>query len=164
MSAKKLLRLGAPVLLLLALAACQGQQDGGEMEAPAEPTESEQSPSSNDDNASDEGKNMTQGVNDRMNLEEAVEAARQDLADRQSVEHETIGVVEAREVTWRNGALGCPEEGMMYTQALVRGYYILLADAVGEHAYHAGSDGKPFFCPADRSQPPLDSKQEKPLS
>ncbi|MEE4302983.1 MAG: hypothetical protein V2J19_02420 [Wenzhouxiangella sp.] len=164
MSAKKLLRLGAPVMLLLALAACQGQQDGGEMEAPAEPTENEQSRSSNDDNASDEGKNMTQDTPDRMSLEEAVEAAREDLSKRTGRALDEITVVRAQEVTWANGALGCPEEGMMYTQALVEGYYILLSAADGEHAYHAGRDGQPFFCPSERSRTPPKSDPDQPLS
>jgi len=89
-----------------------------------------------------------------VSLERAVEAARQDLANRSDRDEESIRVVEAREVTWRNGALGCPEEGMMYTQALVEGMYILLELDGERHAYHAGRDGVPFACPADRSQPP----------
>lgn len=164
MSATKLLRFGAPLLLLLALAACQGQQGGGEMEAPAEPAESEKSQSSNDDNASDEGTNMTQDTPDRMSLEEAVAAAREDLSGRTGRTLDEITVVRAQEVTWANGALGCPEEGMMYTQALVEGFYILLADADGEHAYHSGRDGQPFFCPPDRSKAPPKSDPEEPLS
>lgn len=164
MSARNPLRLGASVLLLLALAACQGQQSGDEQASQAEPSESEQAQTSNDGNESSEGKDMSAGNADRMSLEEAVDAARQDLAGRSGVTPESISVVEAKNVTWRNGALGCPEEGMMYTQALVEGFYILLDDGEGEHAYHAGRDGKPFFCPAERSQPPLESDQEKPLS
>jgi hypothetical protein len=89
-------------------------------------------------------------------LEQAVEAARRDLADRTDTSADRIRVVDARRVTWRDGALGCPEEGMMYTQALVDGMYILLAVDGEAHAYHAGRDGVPFPCPAERSQEPLD--------
>ncbi len=89
-------------------------------------------------------------------LDDAVETARQDLADRLGSGSEAIRVVDARKVTWRNGALGCPEEDMMYTQALVQGMYILLEFDGQQHAYHAGRDGVPFACPADRSQPPRD--------
>ncbi|RFF30237.1 hypothetical protein DZC52_09160 [Wenzhouxiangella sediminis] len=159
-----MLRLGAPMLLLIALAACQGQQAGEQKEASAEPAESEQSQPGNDDNASDEGKKMTQDTPDRMALEEAVEAAREDLSERTGRALDEISVVRAQEVTWANGALGCPEEGMMYTQALVEGFYILLADADGEHAYHSGRDGQPFFCPPDRSKAPPKSDPEEPLS
>ena len=89
-------------------------------------------------------------------LDDAVEMARQDLADRLGSGAEAIRVVDARNVTWRNGALGCPEEDMMYTQALVQGMYILLEFDGERHAYHAGRDGVPFACPAERSQPPRD--------
>ena len=89
-------------------------------------------------------------------LDSAVEMARQDLADRLGSGAEAIRVVDARNVTWRNGALGCPEEDMMYTQALVQGMYILLEFDGERHAYHAGRDGVPFACPAERSQPPRD--------
>jgi hypothetical protein len=39
---------------------------------------------------------------------------------------EDIEVVVAEEVTWPDGALGCPEPDGMYTQALVEGYRIVL--------------------------------------
>jgi hypothetical protein len=144
-----------------ALAACQGQPPA---EEPTGADESEQVESHSNDNPSNEGEGMTQGNADRMSLDEAVEAARRDLAERAGKAEGAISVVEARTATWRNGALGCPEEGMMYTQALVKGFYILLSDGEAEHAYHAGRDGKPFYCPADRSEPPLDSDPEQPLS
>ena len=89
-------------------------------------------------------------------LEDAVAMAREDLANRLGSDTEAIRVVDARRVTWRDGALGCPEEGMMYTQALVEGMYILLESDGERHAYHAGRDGAPFACPAERSQPPLE--------
>ena len=89
-------------------------------------------------------------------LEDAVEMARQDLADRLGSGTEAIRAVDARQVTWRDGALGCPEEGMMYTQALVEGMYILLESDGEQYAYHAGRDGVPFACPAERSQSPLE--------
>ena len=92
----------------------------------------------------------------QTSLDDAVEMARQDLADRIGSRAESIRVVAARRVTWRNGALGCPEEDMMYTQALVEGLYIVLEFDGEQHAYHAGRDGVPFACPADRSQPPRD--------
>lgn len=91
-------------------------------------------------------------------LDEAVAMARHALADRLETVAEDIEVVEARRVTWPNGALGCPREGEMYTQALVEGLYILLT-ADGEHyAYHAGRDRVPFPCPANRSEPPSEQK------
>jgi hypothetical protein len=91
-----------------------------------------------------------------VSLERAVEAARAELAERTGAAAESIRVADARHVTWRDGALGCPEEDMMYTQALVEGMYILLELDGEQHPYHAGRDGMPFACPVERSQPPLE--------
>jgi len=90
--------------------------------------------------------------NPQVSLDEAVELARQDLAERAAVNDSEITTVEARQVTWANGAVGCPEEGMMYTQALVDGYFILLRAADQDWPYHAGRTGQPFHCPIERSR------------
>ncbi len=83
-------------------------------------------------------------------------AARDDLAARWSVTDEEIEVISARRVTWGDGSIGCPEPGMMYTQALVPGFYVHLR-ANGQDAYfHAGRNGRPVHCPAERSRPPVD--------
>jgi len=65
-----------------------------------------------------------------------------------------IEVVEARTVTWPDGALGCPQPGHQYTQALVSGYYVHLRVGQRDFYYHAGSDGSVRQCPAERSQRP----------
>jgi len=91
-------------------------------------------------------------------LRGSIAAARTDLARRLEIDEQTIEVSKAREVTWRDGALGCPEPDMMYTQALVRGYYIRLQAGDKFYAYHAGRDGQPFLCPEERSQPPADDE------
>ena len=41
-----------------------------------------------------------------------------------------VKVLTVESVTWSDGSLGCPEPGMMYTQALVRGHRIRV-DAAG---------------------------------
>ncbi|RFF27129.1 MULTISPECIES: hypothetical protein [unclassified Wenzhouxiangella] len=156
-----LLRFCLALIIACALAACQEQAPETTEDSPAEAVESEEVETDNGDNDSAEGKDMTEAKVDRMGLEEALQAARRDLAERSGVEADDIGIVKARAVTWRDGALGCPEEGMMYTQALVDGFYIVLSDGDDEHAYHAGRDGKPFFCPAKRSQPPMDDADDK---
>lgn len=94
-------------------------------------------------------------------LQAAIASARADLAGRLEIDEADIEASEAREVTWRDGALGCPEPDMMYTQALVSGYYIKLRVGDDAYAYHSGRDGQPFLCPAERSQPPVDD--QKPL-
>lgn len=141
-------RYGLIALVLVALGACQGDgaqtADNGSQDAESGPSNGE-------------GR-MTEGDSQStLDLDEAVERAREDLAERTGADRSAIGVIDARRVTWPNGALGCPQEGEMYTQALVRGYYIRLGADGGEYAYHSGHDGRPFHCPAGRSQPPAES-------
>ncbi|MBY6204945.1 hypothetical protein [Halomonas denitrificans] len=88
-------------------------------------------------------------------LDEATDAARADLAGRMDIDASDIDVVERRYVTWRNGAMGCPEPDMMYTQALVPGVWIRLAIGDRRFDYHGGRSGSPFLCPAERAEAPL---------
>jgi len=85
----------------------------------------------------------------QMNEEEVVQAAIQDLASRLDVTEQDIEVIEIKAVQWPDGALGCPEEGKMYTQAVVDGTQVLLGADERIYDYHAGSDGAPFLCPSD---------------
>ncbi len=93
-----------------------------------------------------------------LTMEQAVDAAKNDMARRLDADVDGIEVVTARAVTWGDGSLGCPEPGMMYTQALVPGFYIRLRHDSDDAYYHAGRDGQPMHCPADRSLPPVDGK------
>lgn len=69
-----------------------------------------------------------------------------DLAEQEGVDPAEIEVVAHEQVTWRDGSMGCPQEGMMYTQALVPGYRIVLRVKGGEVAYHGARGGPPFRC------------------
>lgn len=162
MLSSQLFRIVPAVAMLVAVAACGNHESEPSEDPPADAVESDGVQSSNGGDQAAEEKTMHRGNPDRMNLEEAIEAARKDLAERSGVEPDSVSIVQARAVTWRNGALGCPEEGMMYTQALIHGFYILLSDGEAEHAYHAGRNGKPFFCPAERSQQPRQDADEMP--
>ena len=90
-----------------------------------------------------------------MNLHEQIEFSKKALAQRLDIESESITLSEAREVTWRSGALGCPEPGMNYTQALVPGALIFLRAGNEVHGYHAKFGAKPFYCPWQRAEQPL---------
>jgi hypothetical protein len=88
---------------------------------------------------------------------EMLEAALADAAHRSTVARADITVLSADPVTWADGSLGCPQPGMMYTQALVPGYRIVLQAGDQTLNYHAMSRGKPVFCPADRAVMPAPS-------
>ena len=69
-----------------------------------------------------------------------------DAAQRTGVDVGAIDVVSAESVTWNDGSLGCPEPGMLYTQALVDGSQVLL-DADGEELdYRLGHGGSFLLC------------------
>lgn len=118
-----------PLLLVLSLAACGG---GGTTQPP-------------DDTSTYPGA-------DDPELSEHAETARADLAAELDVPEEELNIVLAEEVTWRNGALGCEEEGMSYTQALVEGYRIRIEHDGQPYHYHGEQGGEPFYC-AEPSDP-----------
>jgi hypothetical protein len=144
---KRLLISLSLALALTMLSACESDPGPEEPEAQSPPVAMEDAMNSEDTAATP--------------LQAAIAAAKADLAGRIEIDSQDIEVDLAREVTWRDGALGCPEPDMMYTQALVPGYYIRLRAGKEAYAYHAGRDGQPFPCPADRSQRPAD--EEVPL-
>lgn len=75
-----------------------------------------------------------------------VKAAIAAEAQRKGVAEDEVEVTGFAEVTWTDGALGCPQPGMHYTQALVDGQQLIL-EVDGERAsYHAGRDGQFRYC------------------
>lgn len=79
---------------------------------------------------------------------EIVEAAVADLAERLGVDPEEISLVSFQWVTWNDGSIGCPQPGVVYTQALVEGSLTVLEHDGLEYDYHAGAGGDPFLCEA----------------
>lgn len=79
---------------------------------------------------------------------EVVDAARTDLAQREGVSPDDVSVVRVSQVDWSDSSLGCPEEGMAYTQVVTPGFQIILQAGERVFDYHAGSDGAVFLCPS----------------
>ncbi|PKQ30616.1 MAG: hypothetical protein CVT62_12960 [Actinobacteria bacterium HGW-Actinobacteria-2] len=59
---------------------------------------------------------------------------------------ETFTVVKSLSITWRDGSLGCPEPGKVYTQALVPGAQIVVAVGATEYDYRFGRGDAPLLC------------------
>ena len=76
---------------------------------------------------------------------EMIEAALADAANRSTTAKAEITVVSAEAVTWPDGSLGCPQPGMMYTQALVSGYRIVLRAGDTVLNYHSAARGGRCF-------------------
>ena len=102
-----------------------------------------------------EGENMTPIIPPVPSQEpqnSLVDQAKSDLAERLGIETSEIELLKIEEVTWRDGSLGCPQPGMMYTQALVNGSLIQLLHNGTIYQYHSGRGGTPFLC----ENPPKD--------
>ncbi len=75
-----------------------------------------------------------------------VQAAIADAAERFGVPESQVAVAGALRVVWSDGSLGCPEDGMMYTQALVDGYLLTLEVDGRRVDYHGQNGQPPFLC------------------
>jgi hypothetical protein len=74
-----------------------------------------------------------------------------------NVARKQLVIVRAEPVVWNDGSLGCPEPGMMYTQALVNGYWVVISVAGHTYDFRVGRGGSFRLCPAGRGRPPLQS-------
>ena len=84
-----------------------------------------------------------------------LEAITADAAERANVQPEEVTVLSAESVTWSDGSLGCPEPGMMYTQALVPGYRVVVEAGGTQMSFHASERGDFRFCA--NPKPPMES-------
>ena len=87
-------------------------------------------------------------------LQNLIEQAKEDLAQRLSTSATEITVVDARDVVWSNSSLGCPQPGMLYAEVLTPGYLILLNANRQDYEYHAGKSSDAFYC--ERPDPPVE--------
>ncbi|MDX1621812.1 MAG: hypothetical protein R3320_12520 [Nitriliruptorales bacterium] len=79
-------------------------------------------------------------------LDDVIAEARSLVGEAAGVSEDDVELIEASEVTWPDGALGCPQPDQMYTQALVEGYRIVM-EADGEEFYvHGAENQSPFIC------------------
>lgn len=85
-----------------------------------------------------------------------IAAAKADLMQRVgTLKADEIRVVSATTVEWRDGSLGCPQPGMMYTMALVPGYQVVLEAGGKTYDYHGAQGRPPRLCePPSGGVPP----------
>jgi hypothetical protein len=92
-------------------------------------------------------------------MERLIALATEDLARRLSISRDGIQVVEANAVVWPDGALGCPQPGMMYTQVLQEGTLIVLEAGGQVYNYHSGGGRAPFLCEQPAAGAPSSSSE-----
>lgn len=95
-----------------------------------------------------------------VNLQSVTQEALADASRLTGVERGKLVVVEAQAVTWQDGSIGCPQEGMQYTMALVPGYRVRIQAGDRLLDYHASSRGSPVLCPEGRAMDPLPSESQ----
>lgn len=69
-----------------------------------------------------------------------------DAATRFKVSPNDVVLTRAEQVTWPNGALGCPLPGRSYTQMQVPGFRVVAKTASGEMLYHTDGRGSAVNC------------------
>lgn len=122
----------------LLLAACGGADE------PAAPGDGDEPTDDPADTQPDDTDGSDPDGTDALSAE--IDLAIEDAAAHFDVDASSIEVVTAEAVTWSDGALGCPESGELYTQALVEGYRIELQVDGESVAYHGEDGGDPFRC------------------
>jgi hypothetical protein len=88
------------------------------------------------------------------NLQNLIDKAKEDLSQRLSISTARINIIEAKEVTWSNSSLGCPQPGMLYAEVLTPGYLIRLNANGQDYEYHAGKGSAIFYC--ENPLPPVE--------
>jgi hypothetical protein len=89
-----------------------------------------------------------------QSMQPMLEQIRADAAQRAGAALDQVKVLTVESVTWSDGSLGCPEPGMMYTQALVRGYRVRVDAGGTTLLYHAGTQNTFVQCSPERAREP----------
>ncbi|MDQ3689927.1 MAG: hypothetical protein M3406_07845 [Chloroflexota bacterium] len=129
---------GALLALFLAACSAPGAEEQTATDAPNRQPFTTVAPSST----------MPEGTDDMSGNVPAdiLQAISQDAATVTATDVADLEIVMAKAVTWNDGSLGCPEPGMMYTQALVDGYQVVVRAADQELDYRIGRDGAFMIC------------------
>jgi hypothetical protein len=88
------------------------------------------------------------GVANPPALEQMTREVLADAAGRTGLPREALVVERAEAVTWPDGALGCGKPGVVYTQALVPGYRVVIRAGEERLSYHANRKGYWTYCPS----------------
>ena len=79
--------------------------------------------------------------------DEILDAIFADLENLTTADRSEFEVVQGQAMQFGSGALGCPEPGQMYTQAIVDGFRVVVVHAGKRYDYRAKADGYFRLCP-----------------
>ncbi len=86
--------------------------------------------------------------------EDMLDAVIADALNRSGRTRTDVQILHAQSTVWNDGSLGCPKPGVMYTQALVEGYRIVLKVADHHYDYRATQHGQFVLCDQPLVKPP----------
>ncbi len=84
-------------------------------------------------------------------LPESIKLAQQDLAETLHADPSQISIVKIENIMWNDGSLGCPKQGMMYTQAAVPGYKVIFELNQKQYDYHTNKNRFFVTCQSNNS-------------
>ncbi len=79
-------------------------------------------------------------------LQNLIERAKEDLAQRLNILLTEIDLIDAKAVVWPDASLGCPQPGMQYKQVPEDGALIMLQANGITYEYHNGGNRGLFLC------------------
>jgi len=134
-------------VVLMATSACALSGDGAESPSPTPtPPAGASSPPAGGTASPTALPGTGAALPDDIRTRPTVAAAIEDTATRENVPADDVVVAAWSPVTWTDGSMGCPKEGMSYTQALVEGELLILRTDTGIFQYHARTDGPFSYC------------------
>ena len=90
-----------------------------------------------------------------VGLPSVIDTALDDAMKQTGLARDELEVVSAAAVTWPDGSLGCPKPDVVYTQAPVPGYRVVIQAGGSLLNYHANEKGRVFLCPSIPVTPPV---------
>lgn len=150
------------IMISLALAGCRASQPAKEDSVPADPqvlpsqeflTNIPENPLQLGNTPEPTEMTATSPTPADPGLQNLIEKAMADLAQRLSIPVNEIILLEATSVTWPDSSLGCPQPGMAYTQVPQDGLLIRLQADEQIYEYHSGGRHGPFLCVRSDKQP-----------
>ena len=155
---KRLLPMASVAVLLLLLAACGASDDAG---APGDTTSSDVPVEQPATTRAEEPTTVPPQVPERFEdprptaggqvqsgevPEQLTATIMADAAVQAPVDASDLNVLLAEFVIWSDGSLGCPQPGMVYTQALVEGYRVVLGFDGQTLDYRVNQNGAFIIC------------------
>lgn len=137
-------RLALAGIVLIAVAACFGKDEG--RDAPAAATAA---PASESGSPARQPDTPTPPASESV-AAEIETAARKLLADALDADAGDFTLESSEGMGWSDTSLGCPKEGYMYAQVITPGYKLVFDLAGTSHAVHTNADGSHMVLCADR--------------